>query len=136
MNKIFNITLGLSLVPFFTDASIGNEDTAEIETIIVTENRIPTIVSESLSSVSILEREDIEKYQATDLYDLMSRVPGIRMSRNGGRGAVTSLSLRGNQSDHTLILVDGVRIGSATLGGATLGLLSTNLIDRIEIVRG
>ena len=136
MNKIFNITLGLSLVPFFADASIGNEDTAEIETIIVTENRIPTIVSESLSSVSILEREDIEKYQATDLYDLMSRVPGIRMSRNGGRGAVTSLSLRGNQSDHTLILVDGVRIGSATLGGATLGLLSTNLIDRIEIVRG
>jgi vitamin B12 transporter len=136
MNKILNITLGLSLVPFFADASIGNEDTAEIETIIVTENRIPTIVSESLSSVSILVREDIEKYQATDLYDLMSRVPGIRMSRNGGRGAVTSLSLRGNQSDHTLILVDGVRIGSATLGGATLGLLSTNLIDRIEIVRG
>ena len=136
MKKILNITLGLSLIPFFAGASVSAADTADIETIIVTENRIPTIVSESLSSVSILEREDIERYQASDLYDLMSRVPGIRMSRNGGRGAATSLSLRGNQSDHTLILVDGVRIGSATLGGATLGLLSTNLIDRIEIVRG
>jgi vitamin B12 transporter len=136
MKKLINISLGLSLVSFFALSSVNAEEVQEVETIIVTESRIPTIVSESLSSISILEREDIEKYQATDLYDLMSRVPGVRMSRNGGRGAVTSLSLRGNQSDHTLFLVDGVRIGSATLGGATLGLLSTNLIDRIEIVRG
>jgi vitamin B12 transporter len=136
MKKLINLSIGLSLVSFFALSSVTAEEAQEVETIIVTESRIPTMVSESLSAISVMTREDIERYQASDLYDLMSRVPGVRMVRNGGRGAATSLSLRGNQSDHTLFLVDGVRIGSATLGGATLGLLSTNLIDRIEIVRG
>ena len=58
------------------------------------------------------------------------------MLRNGVRGSATSLSIRGNQGDHSLFLVDGVRIGSATLGSATLGLINTNSIERIEVVRG
>lgn len=108
----------------------------EIETIIVTENRIPTVISDSLSAVTVLNREDIARYQASDLFDLMSRIAGVSMVRNGGRGTPTSLSLRGNQGDHSLFLVDGVRIGSATLGSATLGLLNVNSIERIEVVRG
>ena len=112
------------------------EEAQEIETIIVTESRIPTIVSESLSAISIITKEDIERYQASDLYDLMARLPGVSMLRNGARGSATSLSIRGNQGDHSLFLVDGVRIGSATLGSATLGLINTNSIERIEVVRG
>ena len=136
MKKFINLSLGLSLVPFFALSSVNAEEAQEIETIIVTESRIPTIVSESLSAISIIEREDIERYQATDLYDLMSRLPGVSMLRNGVRGSATSLSIRGNQGDHSLFLVDGVRIGSATLGSATLGLINTNSIERIEVVRG
>jgi vitamin B12 transporter len=136
MKKFINLSLGLSLVPFVALSSVYAEETKEIETIIVTESRIPTIVSESLSAVSIIEREDIERYQASDLYDLMGRLPGVSMLRNGVRGSATSLSIRGNQGDHSLFLVDGVRIGSATLGSATLGLINTNSIERIEVVRG
>jgi vitamin B12 transporter len=136
MKKIINLSLGLSLVPFLALSSVNAEEAQEIETIVVTESRIPTIVSESLSAISIIEREDIERYQATDLYDLMSRLPGVSMLRNGVRGSATSLSIRGNQGDHSLFLVDGVRIGSATLGSATLGLINTNSIERIEVVRG
>jgi vitamin B12 transporter len=136
MKKFINLSLGLSLVSFFALSSVNAEEAQEIETIIVTESRIPTIVSESLSAISIIEREDIERYQATDLYDLMSRLPGVSMLRNGVRGSATSLSIRGNQGDHSLFLVDGVRIGSATLGSATLGLINTNSIERIEVVRG
>jgi vitamin B12 transporter len=136
MKKFINLSLGLSLVPFLALSSVNAEEAQEIETIVVTESRIPTIVSESLSAISIIEREDIERYQATDLYDLMSRLPGVSMLRNGVRGSATSLSIRGNQGDHSLFLVDGVRIGSATLGSATLGLINTNSIERIEVVRG
>jgi vitamin B12 transporter len=108
----------------------------EIETIVVTGTRIPTTISESLSAVSVLDREDIERYQSSELFDLMSRVPGVSFVRNGGRGTPTALSLRGNQGDHSLFMVDGVRVGSATLGSTTLALLNTNSIERIEIVRG
>ena len=108
----------------------------EIETIVVTETRIPTTISESLSAVSVLDREDIERYQSSELFDLMSRVPGVSFVRNGGRGTPTAMSLRGNQGDHSLFMVDGVRVGSATLGSTTLGLLNTNSVERIEIVRG
>ena len=136
MKKFINLSLGLSLVPFFALSSVNAEEVQDVENIIVTESRIPTIVSESLSSISIIEREDIERYQASDLYDLMARLPGVSLLRNGGKGTATSLSIRGNQGDHSLFLVDGVRIGSATLGSATLGLINTNSIERIEIVRG
>ena len=136
MKKFINLSLGLSLVPFFALSSVNAEETQEVENIIITESRIPTIVSESLSAISVITREDIERYQASDLYDLMSRLPGVSMLRNGARGSATSLSIRGNQGDHSLFLVDGVRIGSATLGSATLGLINTNSIERIEVVRG
>ncbi|MGB2115674.1 MAG: TonB-dependent receptor domain-containing protein [Porticoccaceae bacterium] len=136
MKKFSKLSLGLSLVPFFALSSVNAEEVQDVENIIVTESRIPTIVSESLSAISVITREDIERYQASDLYDLMSRLPGVSMLRNGVRGSATSLSIRGNQGDHSLFLVDGVRIGSATLGSATLGLINTNSIERIEVVRG
>ena len=136
MKKFINLSRGLSLVPFFALSSVNAEEVQDVENIIVTESRIPTIVSESLSAISVITREDIERYQASDLYDLMSRLPGVSMLRNGVRGSATSLSIRGNQGDHSLFLVDGVRIGSATLGSATLGLINTNSIERIEVVRG
>jgi vitamin B12 transporter len=136
MKKLINLNLGLFLVPFFAISSVNAEEVQDVENIIVTESRIPTIVSESLSAISIITKEDIERYQASDLYDLMARLPGVSMLRNGARGSATSLSIRGNQGDHSLFLVDGVRIGSATLGSATLGLINTNSIERIEVVRG
>jgi len=136
MKKFTKLSLGLSLVPFFAMSSVNAEEAQEVETIIVTESRIPTIVSESLSSISIIEREDIERYQASDLYDLMSRLTSVSLLRSGSRGSLTNLFVRGNESDHTLILVDGVRIGTASAGSATLGLIDTNTIERIEVVRG
>jgi vitamin B12 transporter len=67
MKKFINLSLGLSLVPFFALSSVNAEEAQDVETIIVTESRIPTIVSESLSAISVITREDIERYQASDL---------------------------------------------------------------------
>jgi vitamin B12 transporter len=117
----------------FSATTVQAED---IDNIIVTGTRIPTNISESLSAVTLLQRTDIERYQASDLFELMSRVPSASFVRNGGRGSSTSLSLRGNQSDHSLFLIDGVRIGSATTGGASLASINMATVERIEIIRG
>jgi vitamin B12 transporter len=112
---------------------LANDD---IDNIIVTGTRTPSNLSESLSAVTLLQRADIERYQASDLFELLSRVPSASFVRNGGRGSSTSLSLRGNQSDHSLFLIDGVRIGSATTGGANLASINLATVERIEIIRG
>jgi len=118
----------------FTATNLIADD--NVETIVVTGTRIPTNISESLSAVTVLQRADIERYQESDLFGLMSRVPSISFVRNGGRGSSTSMSLRGNQSDHSMFLIDGVRIGSATTGGAALASLNMATVERIEIIRG
>ena len=112
---------------------MANDD---VDNIIVTGTRIPTNISESLSAVTLFQRADIERYQASDLFELMSRIPSASFVRNGGRGSSTSLSLRGNQSDHSLFPIDGVRIGSATTGGASLASINLATVERIEIIRG
>lgn len=125
-----------AIIAVFSFTSLNTYADDSVETIIVTGTRIPTNISESLSAVSVLQRADIERYQASDIFELLSRVPSVSFVRNGGRGSSTSMSLRGNQSDHTLFLIDGVRIGSATSGGATLASLNMSMVERIEIIRG
>ncbi len=104
--------------------------------ILVTATRTPQPLSQTLAPVTVFDRADIERLQARDLVDLLSRVPGVSFGREGGRGAVTALFLRGNNSNHTLVMIDGVRIGSGTTGRASLELLSPATIERIEVVRG
>lgn len=117
-------------------SAYGDLADKQAEETLVTAARTPQTLAETLSSVTVFSREDIEKYQATDISELMSKVPGISITRNGGRGSSTSVSLRGNQSDHTLFLIDGVRVGSATLGSTSIESLDPEMIERIEVVRG
>ena len=107
-----------------------------VETTIVTASRTEQAIADSLAPVTVFEKEDIERIRPVDLQELLSRAVGVNFVRNGGRGASSSLFLRGNQSNHTLVLVDGVRTGSATLGSPSLNNLPPELIERIEIVRG
>lgn len=107
-----------------------------IETTITTATRTEVSYAETLAAVSVFTRQDIDRLQAVDVYDLLSRAPGVTFVRNGGRGGASSMLLRGNQGDHSLFLIDGVRIGSATLGSAALASLSLAAVERVEIIRG
>ena len=120
-----------AMLPALTQA---NED--QIESMVVTATASPRLISEVLSVSTVISRADIDLYQASDLFDLLSREAGVSFVRNGGRGSSTSLLLRGNQADHTLFLIDGVRTGSATSGSASLSAINTDLVERIEIIRG
>jgi vitamin B12 transporter len=104
--------------------------------IVVTANRRAQTVDDSLASVSVITRQEIEKSNASSLYEVLRGIPGIEVVNSGGMGKTTSIFMRGSESDHVLVLVDGVKIGSATLGTIPFEYLPLSQIERIEIVSG
>lgn len=130
-------TAGILLSPHaIADETDSGELVAALDPVIVTATRTPQTVDESLASVTVITRDDIEQSEARDLPSLLDRQHGLSMSANGPFGKNTGLFLRGTNSDHTLILIDGVRVGSATTGQAAFQFLPLGDIERIEIVRG
>lgn len=107
-----------------------------LEVITVTSTRSPLSIDDSLASDVVITRAEIARIQAKSVIDILSTVPGIDFSSTGGRGQVSSVYMRGANSNHTLVLVDGVRISSASLGATNVENLSPELIERIEIVKG
>lgn len=108
----------------------------ELEPVIVTATRTAQTVDATLTSVSVITRADIEQQQAESIPDLLRGLPGVNIVNNGGAGKVTSLFLRGTEASHVLVLIDGIKVGSATLGTASLQHIPVEQIERIEIVRG
>ena len=102
----------------------------------VTGNRIEQPAERALQSVTVLTRADIEASRATDVSDLLAQQAGVDLVRTGGSGSQNSLFLRGGNANHTLVLVDGVRVNSASQGIFDLAHLPLAAIERMEIVRG
>lgn len=126
------VAVALSIV--FQPAFAAVEDEAAI---VVTATRIPTRTNEVIADVTVIDREAIEQAgPAATLGDLLGSVPGVELSRQGSRGAGEGVFIRGANSGHTLVLVDGLRAGSATLGQTDIGALPLGQIERVEILRG
>ena len=114
----------------------AQDDATDLDHIVVTATRTPLSVDETLAAVEVITREDIERTQPHSLPDLLRGRAGISLSNHGGAGKLTTLFMRGAESDHVLVLVDGVRVGSATSGLVSFQDIPVELIERIEIVRG
>ena len=108
----------------------------EFEPMVVTATRTAETADETLASVTVITRRDIERQQARSVQDVLRGVPGISIANNGGPGKNTSLFLRGTESDHVLVLIDGVKTGSATSGTTPFQYIPIDQVERIEIVRG
>ena len=106
------------------------------DTIIVTATRTEIPLDQATVPVRVIAREDIELSLATDLAELLRFEAGIDIGRNGGPGQATSVFMRGTESNHTLMLVDGVRMNPGTIGGAAVQNISPEIIERVEIVKG
>ena len=122
------ITAALSLSVSAADQSI--------ETITVTANKFEQSITNVLASVNVITRNDIETSNVRDLPTLLTTQVGFQVNPNGGFGQNAGVSLRGTGSGDTLILIDGVRTGSATLGQKALSNVPLNSIERIEIIKG
>ncbi len=108
----------------------------DLDEVVVTGTRTEVPLADSLVPAQVIDRDEIERSQARSLVDLLKGRAGIGFSNQGGLGKLTTLNLRGTESDHVLVLVDGVRIGSATAGLAMFQDLPVDQIERIEIIRG
>lgn len=129
------LAIALSASAFIAQAQDAS-DTAELETITVTATRAANQITKPLASQITIERADIELAQVESLPELLSRFAGIDIAQNGARGQTSSVFIRGAGSDQTLVLINGLRVNSATNGGATWSTISPLLIERVEIVKG
>lgn len=110
--------------------------TPQLKETVVTATRTAQPLSDLVADVTIIDREVIERSGVTGLADVLARVPGIEISRNGGLGATTSVFLRGAESRFTAVYIDGVRVDSQATGGAAWDAIPLSQIDRIEVLRG
>lgn len=117
-----------------TQAQSAGEGSAQ--SLVVTGTRTPQRIDQALAEVTVIDRAQIEAAAGRTLPELLAREAGVQFSSNGGLGKSSSVSLRGLEARHTLLLIDGVRYGSATLGTPTFENLPVDAIERIEIVRG
>ena len=91
-----------------------------LDPIVVTATRQATRINDLMADVTVIEREQIERAGQSTIEELLSRQPGIQTTSNGGPGTSSSIFVRGASSNQTIVLIDGVRFGSATTGDAAL----------------
>jgi vitamin B12 transporter len=131
------IALGLPMLGLSPVAAAQSGETAtDLDSIVVTATRTARTIDAALAAVEVIDRAQIERSQARSLPELLRGRAGINLVNQGGAGKLTTLFLRGTESDHVLFLIDGVRVGSATSGLTALQDLPVDVIERIEIVRG
>lgn len=104
--------------------------------IVVTGSREPLAPERLAADVVVIGAETLRATTADSLADLLRREAGVQISRSGGPGQGTGLFIRGTSSQQSVVLVDGVRVGSATLGFAALEALSLATAERVEVLRG
>jgi len=136
--KLSRIALAVTLLPLAAQAEQSNayQNSLALPPLVVTSGRQLEPQRRATAATSVFTREDIERLQVRSVPELLSRVPGVSIVQNGGRGSLTSVFLRGANSNQTLVLVDGVRLNAAASGLARLEFLSPEQIERVEVVRG
>jgi vitamin B12 transporter len=113
-------------------------ESAEPESVVVSATRVPTPAVEVASSITVITAADIEARQERTISDVLKDVPGLNVVQTGGPGGVTSVFIRGTNSNHTKVLIDGIDVSdpSNSTGAFDFGQLLTPDIERVEVLRG
>lgn len=134
--KLQTRILSLAVLSTLPLMAAAQDEATALDQVLVTATRTPIALQNSISPAQVIDRAEIERSQAPSLQDLLRGRAGINLNNSGGLGKQSSLFLRGTNSAHTLVLVDGVRINTGDLGLAMLQDLPLAQIERVEIVRG
>lgn len=129
------VAASCSFIFLFSIRAGAAEDPAADE-VVVTAARLEQPLSRVIGATTVITREDIERRQAQSVQELLRGETGVNIVNNGGLGKLSNVYLRGADAEQVLVLVDGVRVGSATSGATAFELLPIEQIERIEIVRG
>jgi vitamin B12 transporter len=132
MIKKASLLTALSVTAFSGWAQDSGSDT-----MVVTANRFQQPLNTVLAPVTVVTRDQIDHWQSTSLTDVMRRLPGVDIAQSGGMGQQSSLFIRGTNSSHVLVLVDGVRLNQAGVSGSSdLSQFPISLVQRVEYIRG
>lgn len=128
----------LAVLACFIPLAVAAQPTTSpvLEPIVVTPSRIAQLESEVVGDVSVIDQDTLARAGQSSVAELLSRVPGIQISNNGGPQTQTSIFIRGNESKHTLVLIDGIRINSSVSSLYNLQAINPEQIERIEVLRG
>ncbi|MEM6162494.1 TonB-dependent vitamin B12 receptor BtuB [Erwinia sp. P6884] len=136
MNNNKTTLLAFSATAISLWAQNGFAQEAE-PTLVTTANRFAQPVSSVLAPTTVVTRQDIDRWQAKSVTDVMRRLPGVDIAQNGGLGQQSSMFIRGTESRHVLVLIDGIRLNQAGISGSSdLSQIPISLIQRIEYIRG
>lgn len=128
-------SINLCLFLFLCSSFILSEE-KQYDEVVTVVSKIPKEYYKVTSTVDLIGIEELERYQPTSVIGLLSNNLAIDTSSNGGPGQVSSIFLRGSNSNHSLVKVNGVKINPSTAGGASIYNLDTSLISNIEIGSG
>jgi len=123
-------------VPCVSLAVAQTPPTALLDPVVVTAARTPQPLEQSLADLTVIGAEEIARAGAQSLAELLQRQPGVQIVANGGPGTTTGVFLRGANANQTLVLIDGLRVGSSSSGTAPFEAIPLAQIDHIEILRG
>jgi vitamin B12 transporter len=113
-----------------------SEEARRLDPVVVTATMVPTPLERIGATVTVVTDDEIRQFNYDQLSDVLRQVPGVDIQTTGTPGKATSISIRGGRSQQAIVLVDGLRTGSPTLGATDLSEITIDSIDRIEIVRG
>jgi vitamin B12 transporter len=132
--SLFLSTLGLIAL----SATAHADDNQAVEAVIVTATRVPTPQAQIASSITVITAGDIAAKQDRTLSDLLKDVPGLNVVQTGGPGGQTSIFMRGTNSNHTKVLLDGIDVGDPSSANASfdVGQFLTGDVAQVEVLRG
>ena len=132
MSRFFLLLAGVGCAA----AASATDTVPDTNHVVVTATRTPTPLDEVLAPVIVIDRATIERSASNDVTELLRFHAGLDLGRNGGPGQTTAVFMRGADSNHTLVMVDGVRINPGTIGLAALQNIPPGMVERIEVVKG
>lgn len=129
--KIIAGLIGIAFIP-----CVYSAENINLDEVVVTASRTPQLRSNVIGDLSVIERADIERMGAGSMIDILRMQPGVQVIANGGAGTASSVSLRGSASEQIVVLVDGIRMNSATSGTTSFENIPLAQIEKVEILRG
>lgn len=139
MSPIFTrraLVASLCIFPLAATAQTSTSSVQKLDEIVVTASRTPEALRDVVGDVTVIDQQELQAAGKDSLAEILSRQPGVQFMSYGGPQTATSIFMRGTNSAHTLVLVDGVRMTDAISGGTQLPTIDPAVVERIEILRG
>ncbi|APE29901.1 TonB-dependent receptor [Halomonas aestuarii] len=131
---------GLAALPLAVHAQSNAADleavTVALNPMVVTAALAPRTADQSLSSVTVIDEATLRRQDPASITEVLRGQPGVDTSSNGGFGKASSVYIRGTKNNQSLLMIDGIRLRSASTGGAAWQYLEPRMFERVEIVRG